>query len=93
MRVWLPHIRLILYKPWLFAGRGALSVIFFNVPLVGGLLVREVFNRLTGDASAGFDVWTLLAFFVAIQMLSLLVHPIAGLIEEIMYDSLVTRPV
>ena len=38
------------------------------------LLTREVFNALTGDAAAGFNVWTLCAFFVVLGGASALVN-------------------
>ena len=38
------------------------------------LLTREVFNTLTGDASAGFNIWTLCALFVVLGAASVLVN-------------------
>ena len=47
------------------------------------LLTREVFNTLTGDAQAGFNIWTLCALFVVLGGASVLVN----------LDSLAKRPV
>ena len=56
--------------------------VFHLIPLVNGLVVREVFNALSGSAPAGLNAWTLLAilacayatrqgmFLLAIRLLS-----------------------
>ncbi len=38
------------------------------------LLTREVFNALTGDAAAGFNIWTLCSFFVVLGAAAALVN-------------------
>jgi len=41
---------------------------FYVIPLLPGLVVREIFNQLTGDAAAGFNSWTLLGLLVVIAI-------------------------
>ncbi len=60
--------KLVLYRPWLFAASFGLWVLFEILPLITGLLVREFFNALTGDAPARFDVWTLVGLLAATQI-------------------------
>jgi ATP-binding cassette subfamily B protein len=46
-------------SPWLFALTGILSVGNFVLPLLFGVILREFFDMLSGDAPAGFEVKTL----------------------------------
>ena len=41
--------------------------------VVTGLLLKAIFDAITGDAQVGFDVYTLIAFFAAFNSVSLLV--------------------
>ena len=38
------------------------------LPLASGLVLRELFNALSGQADARFDAWTLVAFFTAVNL-------------------------
>jgi ATP-binding cassette subfamily B protein len=59
--------RLIRLSPWLYAGTAAAIVLAgYLLPLLPGLVVRGLFDALTGRAAAGWDVPTLLAVLVAI---------------------------
>ncbi len=60
--------RLLCYNPWLYVGSLILSLVCYNLPLLVGLIMREFFNALTGEASAGFDLWTLVIFFFVTQL-------------------------
>lgn len=46
-------------------------VLLLLVPIVLGLLERAVFDRLGGQAPAGFDVWTLIAAYVGVGVVKL----------------------
>ncbi|MBA2362872.1 MAG: ABC transporter ATP-binding protein [Chloroflexia bacterium] len=58
-----------MYRPglWITSGIFA-STMFYLFPLVPGLIVREFFDRLTRNAQAGLEVWTLLALLVALAV-------------------------
>lgn len=44
------------FRPWLFAASGLLaSVMFYVFPLVPGLVVQRLLDRLSHGARAGFD--------------------------------------
>ncbi len=59
--------RLAMYRPGLWVTSGIFaSTMFYLFPLVPGLIVREFFDRLSGNAQAGLEVWSLLALLVAI---------------------------
>jgi ATP-binding cassette subfamily B protein len=38
------------------------------LPLASGLVLRELFNALSGQADASFDAWTLVALFAAVNL-------------------------
>jgi ATP-binding cassette subfamily B protein len=63
---WKVILSMVRFRPWLMV------VDFFSVLLVRvmwqivpALIMREFFNRLTGDAPAVFGIWAILAFLVA----------------------------
>ena len=64
--------RLLCYSPWLCLGSLILSLVCYNLPLLVGLIMREFFNALTEEASVSFDVRTLIIFFIATQLISLM---------------------
>ena len=60
--------RLLRYRPGTF-----LATIFFRgiddvAPFLAGVIMKSFFDVLSGQASAGFTVWTLVAFFVAVEI-------------------------
>lgn len=60
-------LKLLRYRPGLF-----LSTVFFRglddlAPFATGLIMQAFFNALTGEAEAGFNVWTLVALFVVLE--------------------------
>ncbi|HEX2034317.1 MAG TPA: ABC transporter ATP-binding protein [Chloroflexota bacterium] len=61
---------LVSYRPWLMALLVLQWTLFSCVPLATGWLTRAVFDALTGQGRAGWDVWTLLAWLLATEVLS-----------------------
>lgn len=67
LKPWRYMWRLAMYRPGLWVTSGIFaSTMFYLFPLVPGLVVREFFNRLSGNAQAGLEVWSLLALLVAV---------------------------
>ena len=65
MNVW-PYLhRLLTYRTALFMATSVLSVVYFSLPLLGGLVLREFFDALTEEAPARFSVWVLVVLFLA----------------------------
>jgi len=60
--------RLLRDRPIQFALTFATWTGSYCAPLVTGWLTREFFNRLSGDALAGFNPWTLIALMVASEL-------------------------
>lgn len=60
-------IRLVLWRPALFALASVLAIGANAVPLLGGLILREIFDAFTGSAEMGSGIWGLVALFAASQ--------------------------
>ncbi|MEE3043538.1 MAG: ABC transporter ATP-binding protein [Candidatus Latescibacterota bacterium] len=59
---------LLRYRPWLFLGTVLFRGIDDLVPFLNGLIMKAFFDTITGDAPAGFTAWTLVAFYVIIEL-------------------------
>lgn len=65
MNTWQASLQLIRHRPPLYILNGFLWCGVHLWPLVPGLIIREIFNALTGETAVGWNVWTLVAFLVA----------------------------
>lgn len=66
---WRYVARLVRYRPWLYLTSGLLaSVMFYLFPLLPGLVVKRVFDKLTGEAVVSLGLWTLLALLAGIAV-------------------------
>src|SRR5262245_4448469 len=80
---WRIIARLALFKPWLYLTSGLLaSIMFYLFPLIPGLIVRQVFDQLTGAAPAGLNVWSLIALLVVVALVQELVRMGAATAEN-----------
>ncbi|MUL35145.1 ABC transporter ATP-binding protein [Gloeocapsopsis dulcis] len=62
---WRYLLELIRYKPVFYLANGLLaSGLYYFFLLIPGLIVREVFDTITLQTTAGLNVWTLLALLV-----------------------------
>lgn len=75
--------RLVTYKPWLFVPFFLLEMLFFaGFPQVVGLLSREFFNVLTGNATLQMNHWSLLAIIIAVSA----VNNVGSLVDFFVYS-------
>ena len=79
-------LRLVLRHPVLFAASSLLAIGANTVPLLGGLVLREMFDVFTGDAEMGSGIWGLVALFAAAQVASVIVERSAW-VTDIWMDS------
>ncbi|MCG6138339.1 MAG: ABC transporter ATP-binding protein/permease [Nostoc sp. LLA-1] len=62
---WRYLLELIRYKPVFYLANGLLaSGLYYFFLLVPGLIIREIFDTITGETTIGVNVWTLLALLV-----------------------------
>ena len=67
--IWRLVLRLARYRLDLFLLSALLaSILFYVTPLLPGLVIRQIFNQLSGDAAVGWNLWTLLALLIAIAV-------------------------
>ena len=71
MSVWPVMRRLAWVRPLLFIGNIAMLILHHGSPLIAGLIVRALFDALSGQASAGFNAWTLLAVLFVYHVLNI----------------------
>jgi ATP-binding cassette subfamily B protein len=65
-RPWFYLWQIVRFQPWLYLGLLVFETMFFGVfPQISGLLIREIFNTLSGSESAGVNIYTLIALLVA----------------------------
>jgi ATP-binding cassette subfamily B protein len=74
--------RLARFSPWHYAASGGLIVLAaYLLPLVPGLVVRQVLDALTGRAAAGWNVASLLVLLAAFSVVRGLVEMCAHIAE------------
>lgn len=61
-------IRLASARPALLALSLGLYALFYTLPLLPGLLQREIFDALSGHRQVGLDVWSLVALWMGAQL-------------------------
>ena len=95
---------LIKRKPLPFVGYGIAWSLFNLIYLVPGLVEKQIFDRLTGDAPVGIGVWALLAIFVTAGIVRVLARygttisdmlfqePLRALLQLNLLQSILRRP-
>lgn len=69
MPAWRYIWRLARFKLPLYLTSGLLaSVMYYLIPLVPGLIVRRIFDELSGEAMAAFNLWGLIALLVGVAI-------------------------
>ena len=61
-------LRLIRLKLVLFVVANALIIVSSSTPLLYGLVLREFFDTLTGDAAAARNIWLLVLLMIAVNL-------------------------
>lgn len=71
MSVWPVMRRLVWVRPPLFVGNVVMYVLQHASPILAGLIIRELFNALSGQAPAGWNVWSLLALLITYHVINI----------------------
>jgi len=58
-------VGMVRFAPWRYAGNAILWALVWVMPVIPGLISKEFFDGLTGEASVSFGVNTLIAFMAA----------------------------
>jgi ATP-binding cassette subfamily B protein len=70
--------RMILYRPLLYVFNGVMWTGVHMLPLLPGLITRLFFNHLTGQSTAGYNVWTIIAMLFAVALSRITVIVLGG---------------
>jgi len=65
---WIVILRTILYSRKLWLGNLFMMLVLIAFSMIPGLVIREFFNLLTGDAQAGLNLWTIIALLFASEI-------------------------
>ena len=66
---WKQIVRLARYRPLIYLTSGlTASIMFYLFPLVPGLIVRGIFDQLSGSAAAGLSIWGLVALLAGVSV-------------------------
>ncbi|MDQ3928451.1 MAG: ABC transporter ATP-binding protein/permease [Chloroflexota bacterium] len=68
LKTWQYIGRLWRFRPWLLLANALIGAIFAIAPIIIGLIVQAVFNKLTGDAPVSLGLWELIALLVAVAI-------------------------
>ena len=60
------------FQPFRFFIIWLMSFLFFLMPLVSSLIVREIFNDLQGIPQSRIDIWTLVAIFFVVNIIQII---------------------
>lgn len=61
--------QIILYRPWLFLSNCTAWILIHASPLIPGLITREFFNTLSGNAKINTGIWGLVALVVIVSLI------------------------
>jgi ATP-binding cassette subfamily B protein len=75
---------MIRYRPWLYLADALFWTMIHAIPIVPGLIAREFFNTLTGNAQVGFGLWELIALLL-MSALAQVVLILGGLLVDILH--------
>ena len=94
--MWRYHARLFLYSPLLYATTSILSVVFWSMLLIHGLILREFFDTLGREGHLGFSIWVIVFVFIFTSLLTQLLqllfvrfyHYLPGLLSAVIQRNL-----
>jgi ATP-binding cassette, subfamily B, bacterial len=65
---WIIILKTIQYSRRLWLGNLFMMLVLMGFSIIPGLVIREFFNLLTGDAQAGLTLWTIIALLFASEI-------------------------
>ena len=64
-------LRLLMYSAPLYVVVSVLSILNWSAGVISAILIRAIFDAMTGEAQAGFNVYTLIAFTAVLYVVHL----------------------
>lgn len=75
--------KMITYRPWLYSCNCILWTIIHISPLIPGLLAKEFFDNLSGNASLNVGIWGLLVLMIVVTLMRVVFITIGGRVDII----------
>ena len=88
MSIWPLYRKMFLERPAPFIFTTLLSLAFWSIGLVLGLVMREFFDGLTGDASVLSNLWVLIGVYLAVGIVSEVVMLLFRLVQAYYFETL-----
>ena len=88
MSLWPLYRKMFLERPAPFILTTLLSLAFWSIGLALGLVMREFFDRLTGDASVLSTLWVLIGVYLAVGVVSEVVMMLFRLAQAYYFETL-----
>lgn len=73
--------RLIKYRPWLYLGNCILWIFIHISPLIPGLIAKEFFDVLSGNASLNVGLWGLMTLLIMVALIRVGIITIGGRVD------------
>jgi len=73
--------RLIKYRPWLYLGNCILWIFIHVSPLIPGLIAKEFFDVLSGNASLNVGLWGLMTLLIMFALIRVGIISIGGRVD------------
>lgn len=73
--------KMITYRPWLYLCNCILWTIIHISPLIPGLLAKEFFDNLSGNASLNVGIWGLLVLMIVVTLMRVVFITIGGRVD------------
>lgn len=73
--------RLIKYRPWLYLGNCILWIFIHISPLIPGLIAKEFFDVLSGNASLNVGLWGLMTLLIMVALIRVGIISIGGRVD------------
>ena len=88
MSLWPFYRKMFLERPAPFILTTLLSLAFWSIGLALGLVMREFFDRLTGDASVLSDLWVLIGVYLVVGIFSEAAMLLFRLVQAYYFETL-----
>lgn len=75
--------KMITYRPWLYLCNCILWTIIHISPLIPGILAKEFFDNLSGNASLNVGIWGLLVLMIVVTLMRVVFITIGGRVDII----------
>ena len=69
------NLRLIRFRPWVFALHSSLAILGFSLQIVPGLIVKNIFDDISGvsNSEVAFELWGWIGIYIGVEVARLFI--------------------